>query len=693
MPQFDDAGEWITIGGSPGDRGSHQGGFPVKVDADGTIVAGRLGLKGKTVKEAGKALAEKTAKAGKGDGAGKKAGKKAADKAGKKAADKGDRKDAVPETEAVAAARKLAGGAGLKDAPEAELRAAHATLRDHWEALYAASAPANEAATRTPESMDLVRRSVAASREAQAVKEELLRRGVKIPVKGQPEEKEADTFAHHAERLIEDGAGTAAVDIAAGADLVARMGYNATQYFNPLSKSARGLSREAAAELKKEHDALAAEHGEAGAYLIEAAGTALALVAGAGVLSPLLEENPVGRAISRAPALLIAHTLHVAGHVAGMAGDALAGLGHIGSQAKKLAGDWLGALLGGKKKAGPAAEAGKFSGDRLAAALTGNLAGVLAQFAAGLPSWEVVHKAARRLVKRVQAVCRRHFATPAVRAALGRVQKFYDRVGKDAGKGADFAGRLAGVRAAAWAGAEPAALRRAVLGLPRPARVALRAEFRLPAGSGPARLAAALLESGRRHRADARRAERDSARAALLAAAPRPAHPAPTVGRTAAYRAACTAAADAAVRDALAFAARLCPPPSAYHVSLHLAGRRAGAGTAAFAAAAHAGHADRLAARATVRLTLPAACAARPERAAAAALRGFAAAAVAADPELAAAAAWFCKARAEPGGAVPQDAAAAVALGLERLYADPAGFAAADPEWAGLVGAPARADR
>lgn len=680
MPQFDDAGEWITIGGSPGDRGSHQGGFPVKVAADGTIVAGRLGLKGKTVQEAGKALAEKkSAKPDKGD---------KGDKAGKKVAVKdAARKDAVPETEAVAAARKLAGGGGLKDATEAELRAAHATLRDHWEKLYAASAPANAAAARTPESMDLVRRSVAAGREAQAVKEELLRRGIKLPVKGQPEENDVDTAVHHAARLIEEGAGTAAVDIAAGADLVARMGYDAVQYFNPLSKSARGLSKEAAAELKKEHDALAAEHGAAGAYLIEAAGTALALVAGAGVLSPLLEENPVGRAISRAPALLIAHTLHVAGHVAGVAGDALAGLGHIGSQAKKLAGDWLGALLGGRKKTGPVANAGKFNGDRLADALTSNLAGVLAQFAVGLPSWEVVHKVARRLVKRVQAVCRRHFATPAMRAALGRVQKLYDSVEKGAdaaaNKGADFADRCAGVRAAAWAGAEPAALRRAVLGLPRQARVALRAEFRLPAGSSPARLVAALVASGRQRRAAAHRAERDSGRAALLAAAPRLAHPAPTVGRSAAYRAACTDAADAAVRDALTFAARLCPPPCPYRVRLGLVPRRR-ANPAAFTAGDAASHAP---AHATMRIALTAAQAACPRRAAAATLRGFAAAAVAACPKLAAAAAWLCKARA--GDGVPPDAAAAVAGSLERLYADPVGFAAADPEWAGLVAAPA----
>lgn len=43
--------DWITIGGSPGPRGEHEGGTPVKIDASGKITAGPAALTGKPIDE------------------------------------------------------------------------------------------------------------------------------------------------------------------------------------------------------------------------------------------------------------------------------------------------------------------------------------------------------------------------------------------------------------------------------------------------------------------------------------------------------------------------------------------------------------------------------------------------------------------------------------------------------------------
>ncbi len=60
-----DGSHWITIGGKSKDGGEHVGGFPVKLDKDGNIIAGGpAGLRGTHVSKAGGYFKEKRAKSG-----------------------------------------------------------------------------------------------------------------------------------------------------------------------------------------------------------------------------------------------------------------------------------------------------------------------------------------------------------------------------------------------------------------------------------------------------------------------------------------------------------------------------------------------------------------------------------------------------------------------------------------------------
>src|SRR5690606_38718437 len=50
----DGEGRWVTIGGSPGEKGQHEGGSPVKIDGSGKVLAGPKWLADKGITDFGK---------------------------------------------------------------------------------------------------------------------------------------------------------------------------------------------------------------------------------------------------------------------------------------------------------------------------------------------------------------------------------------------------------------------------------------------------------------------------------------------------------------------------------------------------------------------------------------------------------------------------------------------------------------
>lgn len=156
-------------------------------------------------------------------------------------------------------------------------------------------------------------------------------------------------------------------------------------------------------QLKKAtHEKLAGRYGETAAKLIEATGSVIGIVTGLGVATATgtlaagiggatitgLAAHPYGRLLMATPALVLAEGVRAAGQLGGAIGG------------------FFGRLFGGKKgqKGRPPATAAQ----QAHAAMSAWVASFGEAEAETLPSWDVIHREARRLAGKMQAAWSNH---------------------------------------------------------------------------------------------------------------------------------------------------------------------------------------------------------------------------------------------------------------------------------------------